>query len=145
LVTMLSGLTAGLARENISAVEGLRADHLVFDQDAAKASFADSRITDQVWQAWKITPGVTAERLGVSMSRLTPGSGAALFGVEPEGTLAGGMPVGPGRIVLSEALAADTGLKPGDTTKIAGHNFTIAGTAGAASYSHAPVAWLSIA
>ncbi len=147
LVTMLSGLTAGLARENISAVENLPADHIVFDS-GEKAAFADSRIGNQTWKDWQQVAGVTAERLGVSMSRLAYGddqsAGVALFGIQPGGDLAQGEPVDTGNVVLSAALAADTAVKTGDTVQISGKDFTVAGIGGEASYSHTPVAWISI-
>ncbi|WP_326823551.1 ABC transporter permease [Streptosporangium sp. NBC_01756] len=147
LVTMLSGLTAGLARENVSAVENLPADHLVFDS-GEKAAFADSRITERTWKGWEQVKGVTAERLGVSMSRLAYGdeqsAGVALFGVQPGGDLAQGQPVDTGKVVLSAALAADTAVKTGDTVQLAGKDLTVAGIGGEASYSHTPVAWISI-
>ncbi|MFI6925274.1 ABC transporter permease [Nonomuraea spiralis] len=147
LVTMLSGLTAGLARENVSAVEGLPAAHLVFD-GAEKPAFADSRITDRTWQDWRQVAGDAVERLGVSMSRLAYGdersTAAALFGVQPGGALAQGRPVGAGGIVLSAALATGTGLKSGDTVQIAGEDFTVSGIGDEASYSHTPVAWIEI-
>ncbi|MFE3454189.1 ABC transporter permease [Nonomuraea sp. NPDC059194] len=147
LVTMLSGLTAGLAQENISAVENLSADHIVFDS-GEKPAFGDSRITDADWKDWQKVPGVTAERLGVSMSRIAYGddqsSGVALFGVKPGGELAEGQKVDTGKVVLSAALATDSGLKAGDTVQISGKDFTVAGARGEASYSHIPVAWISI-
>lgn len=147
LVTMLSGLTAGLARENISAVEGLPAGHLVFAGDG-KPSFADSRVTDRIWQEWRRATGGAAERLGVSMSRLGHGddgsAGVALFGVQPGGSLAQGRPVDTGKVVLSAALAADTGVGAGDTVRIAGRDFTVSGVGGQASYSHTPVVWIGI-
>ncbi|MGW0486017.1 FtsX-like permease family protein [Nonomuraea sp. NPDC003214] len=147
LVTMLSGLTAGLAQENISAVENLPADHIVF-ASGDKPAFADSRITDRTWKNWQKVSGVTAERLGVSMSRLTFGNdqstGAALFGVQPGGELAQGRPVSTGKVVLSAALATDSGLKAGNTVRISGKDFIVAGIGGDASYSHTPVAWIGI-
>ncbi|MEU8249664.1 FtsX-like permease family protein [Nonomuraea sp. NPDC048916] len=145
LVTMLSGLTAGLARENISAIENLPADHIVFD-GGEKPAFADSRITDAVWKGWQEVDGVTAERLGVSMGRLTYGeesAGVAVFGARPGGELAGDT-VGTGTVVLSAALATETGLTSGDKVRISGRDFTVAGDGGEASYSHTPVAWISI-
>ncbi|WSA28656.1 ABC transporter permease [Streptosporangium sp. NBC_01755] len=149
LVTMLSGLTAGLAQDNISAVSGLRADRIVFSR-TEKPSFSDSRITEKTWQEWRTADGVvTAERLGITMGRIASGqdsTGAAVFGVEPGGDLAGplGGALGAGKVVLSSGLADDSGLAAGDKVQIFGRDFTVAGTAAAAAYSHVPVAWIGI-
>ncbi|MEV0973062.1 ABC transporter permease [Microtetraspora glauca] len=143
LVTMLSGLTAGLARENISAITELPADRVVFAASGDSApSFSDSRVTDTMWREWQRVPGVsTAERLGITMGRVASGergTGAAVFGVEN---------VRDGEVVLSSGLAEELGGEPGGkhtTVRISGQDFTVSATAGAASYSHAPVAWISI-
>ncbi|MCC5580840.1 ABC transporter permease [Microtetraspora sp. AC03309] len=147
LVTMLSGLTAGLARENISAITELPADRVVFAASGDSApSFSDSRVTDTMWREWQRVPGVSAaERLGITMGRVTSGergTGAAVFGVEN---------VRDGEVVLSSGLAEELGGEPGGepggkrtTVRISGQDFTVSTTAGAASYSHAPVAWISI-
>ncbi|GGQ14468.1 FtsX-like permease family protein [Streptosporangium pseudovulgare] len=154
LVTMLSGLTAGLARENVSAIEDLPADHVVFAA-GGDPSFADSRISESAWRAWRDLDGVRAERLGVSMARLTRGdrgAAAAVFAVQPGGSLAP-RSLRPGTVVLSEALAGNGGPAAGDvgdvgnvgkTVRLLGRDLTVAGTTGPASYSHAPVAWIAI-
>ncbi|GAA2680671.1 ABC transporter permease [Nonomuraea recticatena] len=156
LVTMLSGLTAGLAQENISAVTQLPADRIVFstgkgpDGEPAKPSFSDSRITEETWREWRKAAGVAAaERLGITMGRLThgeTGAAAAIFGVQPGDELAKayGGAVGTGRVVLSTGLAEESGLTAGDEVQIFGRDFTVAGTGATASYSHTPVAWISI-
>ncbi|MEW2354130.1 ABC transporter permease [Spirillospora sp. NPDC029432] len=154
LVTMLSGLTAGLAGDNVSAVTGLPAGRIVF-AGGAEPSFADSRITGAALRGWEAVPGAGAEPLGITMGRLDrggddPGAAAAMFGVQPGGALARGAEgtgsaVADGRIVLSAGLAAETGLRAGEQVRIAGRAFTVAGTGADASYSHAPVAWISIA
>ena len=151
LVTMLSGLTAGLAQENISAIEGLPADRIVFSR-TDKPSFSDSRITEKTWQEWQKVAGVSAaERLGITMGRLafgddSAGTAAAVLGVEPGGALAkkAGGTVDTGKVVLSAALASGTGLAAGDEVQISGRDFTVAGIGGKASYSHTPVAWIAI-
>ncbi|WP_084464907.1 ABC transporter permease [Microtetraspora fusca] len=147
LVTMLSGLTAGLARENISAITELPADRIVFTTSGdSKPSFSDSRVTDTMWREWQRVPGVsTAERLGITMGRVASGergTSAAVFGVEN---------VRDGEVVLSSGLAEELDGKldgnPGGkhtTVRILGRDFTVSATAGSASYSHAPVAWISI-
>ncbi|WP_019630543.1 ABC transporter permease [Actinomadura atramentaria] len=157
LVTVLSGLTGGLARANASAVEALPADRIVFaappgpDGRRAAASFDDSRVTARTLEEWRRVPGVTAaEPLGVAMNRVAAasgrGEGAAVFGVEPGGALArasGGAPA-PGAVVLSAALAADTGLRAGDRVRVGDRTLAVAGVGADASYGHAPVAWVAL-
>lgn len=154
LVTMLSGLTAGLARDSASAIEDLPAGHIVFGAGGTadgEPSFADSRIDQSTLKGWRDVPGVTAEPLGISMGRVSFGASgergapAALFGVEPGGET--GNSAGPssaGQIVLSAELAAGTGLKTGDELQISGHSFTVEGISDASSYSHTPVAWIGL-
>ncbi|WP_433229097.1 FtsX-like permease family protein [Actinomadura formosensis] len=138
LVTMLSGLTEGLARDSGSAVANLPADHIVFG--GGEASFANSRIEQNTLRGWQDVPGVRAEPLGISMGRLSYGASGtpvALFGAESGAPAAG-------QIVLSSELAGATGLKPGAEVEISGRPFTVARTAGSASYSHSPVAWMPL-
>lgn len=68
------------------------------------------------------------------------GAPVAIFGVAPGG------PVSPasGQVVLSAELAEDTGLKAGDRGQVSGREFTVAGTGGASSYNHSPVAWIGL-
>ncbi len=49
LVGLLSGLTAGLGRENTSALTALPADHLVFSApaDGRAVAFTDSRLSER--------------------------------------------------------------------------------------------------
>lgn len=153
LVTMLSGLTEGLARDSGSAVANLPADRVVLSGD----SFTTSRIDQRTLQGWRDVPGVRAEPLGIGMNRLGEGTPVALFGVDPGRGNAGGADAGgagaggagaggavppSGQVMLSRGLARETGLKPGATAEIAGRSFTVAGVGGEASYSHSPVAWL---
>ncbi|MGW4473017.1 FtsX-like permease family protein [Nonomuraea sp. NPDC004354] len=145
LVTMLSGLTAGLARENISAVENLAADHIVFS-GGDKPAFADSRISESAWKAWQAVDHVQAERLGVSMARLTRGDDSeavAVFAAQPGGRLAPAS-LRAGTVVLPAALAGDSDLSAGDTVQLLGRDFTVVVGDGTASYSHTPVAWISV-
>ena len=156
LVTMLSGLTEGLARDSGSAVQDLPADRVVFGTGGTadgKPSFSDSRIGREALEGWRAVPGVAAEPLGISMGRISfgpsgeqgtsgeRGASVALFGV---GDRDRARPPSAGQVVLSAGLAGDTGLKAGDTVRISGRPFTVAGTGGAASYSHAPVAWIGL-
>jgi putative ABC transport system permease protein len=152
LVGLLSGLTAGLAHGNVSAITGLKADHLAFQAPAAgqKTSFTDSTLEPAAWRSWSAAPGVTsAEPLGITTTKAQHGAVAtavSAFGVEPGSVLA---PV-PDRItagsaVLSTAAATDLGVAVGDSVTVAGVPVTVAAISGDAFYSHTPVVWTSLA
>ncbi|MCU7822369.1 ABC transporter permease [Kitasatospora sp. DSM 101779] len=150
LVGLLSGLTAGLARGNISAVTGLDADHLAFaaPADGRGPSFADSVLTERVWQQWARTPGVrAAEPLGVATAKAVAGSrstAVSAFGSRPGAGLAP-QPVRDGAAVLSATAAEELGVHPGDTVVLARRSLAVAAVAGDAAHNHTPVVWTSLA
>ncbi|MFG3052827.1 ABC transporter permease [Kitasatospora sp. NPDC048239] len=152
LVGLLSGLTAGLGRQNISAITGLPADHLAFSRpaDGQKLSFTDSQVTPEQWQGWAREPGVTAAQpLGIATTKAAAGqrtAALAAFGV-PEGSALAppGAQPGSGRVVLSQAAADQLGgLRPGAELTLAGRPLRVAAVAGDASYSHTPVVWTGL-
>ncbi|WP_432989783.1 ABC transporter permease [Dactylosporangium sp. CA-233914] len=152
LVGLLSGLTAGLGQQNISAITGLPADRIAFNAPSAgqDLSYANSIVTAEQWQHWARTPGVTsAEPLGISTTRATSGTttvAVSVFGVQP------GSPLAPAAdriddrsVVVSTTAAADLGLHDGDTLTLAGRSLTVAAVRGDAFFSHTPVVWTSLA
>ncbi|MEV0676454.1 FtsX-like permease family protein [Actinosynnema sp. NPDC050436] len=140
LVGLLSGLTAGLGRQNTSAVTGLPADRIAFG--GPEVSFADSAVTDDQVRRWAATPGVrAAEPLGVAGTKASAARNApvTVFGVRPGSALA---PVPDDRsAVLSEGAADELGAGPGDAVVVAGRSLTVAAVRGDAWYSHTPVVW----
>ncbi|MEV7185201.1 ABC transporter permease [Kitasatospora sp. NPDC093102] len=152
LVGLLSGLTAGLGRQNISAITGLPADHLVFGKpaDGQKLSFTDSQVTPEQWQAWAREPGVTsAQPLGITTTKAAAGQRTAAlsaFGVpEGSGLAPQGSRIAPGQAVLSKTAAENLGgLAPGAEFTLAGHPLRVAAVEGDAAYSHTPVIWTSL-
>ncbi len=150
LVVLLSGLTAGLGRANVSAITDLPADHLVFSApaDGASISFSDSTLDQQVQQQWAAVPGVLrADPLSVAMTRAEidgRSTGVAAFSVTPGSSLAPA-PVAPGSVVLSDKAAADLGLAVGDRLTLGGRSVTVHAVAGDAQYSHADVIWTAMA
>ncbi|MFR9777489.1 ABC transporter permease [Micromonospora sp. MS34] len=151
LVGLLSGLTAGLGRDNVSAVSDLPADRIAFAAPAhgQDLSYADSTVTEVQWRRWAATPGVTsAEPLGITTTRAAAGDGGVAvtaFGVRA------GSPLAPdgGRIdarsaVLSVPAADDLHVRAGDPVTLGGRTLTVAAVAGHASYSHTPVIWVSL-
>lgn len=138
LVTLLSGLTAGLARESTSAVADLPADHVVFGGD----TFAESSITPAAREAWARVPGVeSVQALGISTAKAVAGTRTAVvsvFAVEPGGPV----PSAPaGRAVLSVGAAEELGVAAGQSVVLNGRSTEVDTASGDASYSHLPVVW----
>ncbi|MGV8978953.1 MAG: ABC transporter permease [Cellulomonas sp.] len=151
LVGLVSGLTAGLAHQNVSAIADLPADHLAFaaPADGAKVSFTDSQVGATTWEQWADVPGVTsAKPLAVTMTRAAVDGGraasVATFGVEPGSSLAPDAGVADGSVVLSIPAAEALGLAAGDLLTLAGHQVRVAAVAGDTWYSHTPVVWASL-
>lgn len=151
LVGLLSGLTAGLGRQNVSAITGLPVDRIAFDApgDGQQLSYGDSTVTEEQWRRWAGTPGVTgAEPLGITMTRATAGArgaGVSVFGVEPGSRLApDGDRITERAAVLSVPAADALGLGPGDAFTLAGQRLTVAAVQGDASFSHTPVIWAGL-
>jgi putative ABC transport system permease protein len=150
LVVLLSGLTAGLARQNISAITSLKADRVAFQTPPTgqKPSFTDSQVTAAQWQAWAGTPGVSAaEPLGISSAKAVAGdrsTAVAAFGTRPDAGLAPGPQPADGQVTLSADAAKGLGVGAGGTVRLAGTQLTVASVAGDASFSHLPVAWMSL-
>ncbi|WP_445284712.1 ABC transporter permease [Streptomyces sp. DSM 118148] len=151
LVGLLSGLTAGLGRQNVSAITGLPADRIAFQAPTGGQglSYSDSTITVRQWRQWAEAPGVErAEPLGITTTRATAGNRSAAvsaFGVEPGSPLApDGRRIDDRSAVLSTTAARELGLAPGGTLTLAGHRLTVAAVRGDASFSHTPVIWTSL-
>jgi len=149
LVGFLSGLTGGLATQNISAILELPAERLVFSTQnaaAAGASFADSAITRQQASAWASVEGVSAvDAIGISQTRAEAGDrrvAVAAFGVESGFTATA--PSRDGVVALSVPAADDLGVVVGDSVVIAGNDYTVETIGGDAWYSHTPVVQLTL-
>lgn len=146
LVTFLSGLTAGLAHQNISAIQALQTDSVVFADTGSGASFDSSTLGSDQVQIWRAAGG-TVDPIGISRTRATNNGAAAtqvaLFGVE-------GTPFGnrtateSGQVILSSAAAKDLGAHAGDTVALGAGNFTVQGVTGDDWYAHTPVVWMTL-
>ncbi|MFB9776587.1 ABC transporter permease [Brevibacterium otitidis] len=151
LLIMLSGLTAGLARQSTSAIADLPASMVAFgsgseDEEVDDPSYTQSRVTTDQVDAWQSTAGVSgAEPLGIVQSRLeldTP-SQAAGFAAEPGSGIAPDA-LRAETIVLSEELATELSAKTGDIVTFGGTELEVAGTMPDEWYSHTPVAWIDL-
>ncbi|MGW0782125.1 ABC transporter permease [Streptomyces sp. NPDC002913] len=151
LVGLLSGLTAGLGRQNISAITGLSADKIAFQAPGGgqDLSYSNSTVTQVQWTKWSKAPGVErAEPLGITTTKVIAGdrsTGVSAFGVEAGSRLApdSGKITGSA-VVLSTAAAADLGVQAGASLTLAGQQLKVAAVAGDAHYSHTPVIWTSL-
>ncbi|MEU9576478.1 ABC transporter permease [Streptomyces chilikensis] len=151
LVGLLSGLTAGLGRQNVSAITELPADRIAFQAPAGgqDLSYAASTVVPQQWRKWSEAPGVeSAEPLGITTTRATAGdrgTGVSAFGVEPGSRLApDGDRITGSAAVLSTAAADGLGVRPGDSLTLAGRRLEVAAVEGDAHFSHTPVVWISL-
>ncbi len=142
LVGFLSGLTGGLAAQNVSAVLALPGDRLVLQPTAdAAATFAESAIDDSTVAAWRAAPGVeSVTAVGISQARAEgPGgsAGVALFGLDSPAF--GVSAAGVDEVGLSSAAATALGAGVGDTVTLAGGVFRVSSIGADLSYSHTPV------
>lgn len=125
LTTLLSGLAAGLIKNNISGLMELDVTHLSFEYNN-KPSYRNSMIDREMWEGWRETPGViAAEPLGhimfnARMMNDEPLDDVVLWGIEPgtflEPVVREGSQLGEDQsgVIISQLLA-DRGLKLGDT------------------------------
>ncbi len=154
LVVLLSGLTAGLGRENTSAILDLPVDHLAFAAPLADraVSFSDSTLEAEAWERWARVPGVeTAEPLAVVTTRAEHEertSAVSIFGVRPGSPLLpetdAGTALEAGTLVLSAGAARALDADAGATVTVAGADLIVAAVAGEGSYSHTPVVWADL-
>lgn len=148
LVGFLSGLTGGLAVQNVSAVLSLPGDRIVFSAPGpgGSVSFADSAVTEQDAAAWAGADGVTAVHpIGISQTRAEAGdsrAAVAVFGVRPRSDA--GAPSGDGLLGLSSAAARELGVGTGDEVTIAGASYTVEKVGGDGWYSHTPVVEMTL-
>ncbi|CAD6011093.1 FtsX-like permease family protein [Agreia sp. COWG] len=156
LVGFLSGLTGGLATQNISAVLAMPADRIVFSAPSASgatgsagdagASFTDSAISASQARAWAETSGVTAAQpVGISQTRgEARGTRAAIavFGVQPGYDATA--PTRSGLLGVSDPAAKALGVSAGDSVTIAGVAYRVERIGGDGWYSHTPVVEMTL-
>lgn len=140
LVGFLSGLTGGLATQNISGVLALPADRLAFTVPAGDdaPSFSTSSPTSDQADALAAMPGVSSvDPIGISQLRAesaTTGAAVAVFGVTAGFTASS--PSTPGAIVLSESASQELTAAVGGEVTIGGSSFRVEAVGPDAWYSH---------
>ncbi|MFF9060229.1 ABC transporter permease [Streptomyces sp. NPDC014882] len=151
LVGLLSGLTAGLGRQNTSAITSLPADRIAFraPADGQDLSYSDSTVTEEQWRRWSEAPGVeSAEPLGITTTKAVAGgrsTGVSAFGVARGSRLAPASDeIDDASVVLSTTAADALGVGAGDLLTLAGRELRVAAVRGDAHFSHIPVIWTSL-
>ena len=150
LLVLLTGLTRGLAHQNISAVEALPADAVVLTPTLGdEISWSDSQVSSAQAEVWEQAEGLQTEPLSVGQMRLEADEAVtslALFGVAPDGEVAGSLPAAPaeGEAMLPEDIAADLDVAAGDVVSVNGQELTVAGTVATQWYSHSPVGYVHV-
>ena len=130
LVVVLTGLTAGLGKQNTSALEALDPESVVF-QDPEDISFTTSRVTARDG----LTPLGTSQML---MTKADGNDAAVAILSLPEGTELPG-----GAVLGSEAVAAPgLNVNEGDTVTVAGNDITVGAIGKDLAFSHSPVLWV---
>lgn len=130
LVVVLTGLTAGLGKQNTSALEALDPESVVF-QDPEDISFTTSRVTARDG----LTPLGTSQML---MTKADGNDAAVAILSLPEGTEL------PGGVILGTEAVAAPGLNvnEGDTVTVAGNDITVGAIGKDLAFSHSPVLWV---
>ncbi|MBB5832936.1 ABC transporter permease [Brachybacterium aquaticum] len=151
LLVLLTGLTRGLAHQNISAIEELPADAVVLTPTLGDSvSWADSQITTDQAATWEDTPGLGTEPLSVGQMRIAADDAVtslALFGIAPDGEVAAALPAAPadGEVLLPADIADALDVATGDPVSVNGQDLTVAGTVGTTWYSHSEVGYVDAA
>jgi putative ABC transport system permease protein len=124
LTTLLSGLSAGLIKNNISGLMALPVTHIAFEYDD-EPTYRATLVERSMWEGWEKKPGVRAmEPLGHTIFNARGANDEplelALWGVRPgawtEPRVSAGAQLGSrdNGVVISQILA-DKGVKIGDT------------------------------
>ncbi|WJY69073.1 ABC transporter permease [Corynebacterium auris] len=133
LVVMLTGLTAGLGKQNTSALEALNPASVTF-ADMEEPSYTTSRVEKR--------PGAIALGTGETLMQHADGSeeSVAILGL-PEGTT-----LPDGQTLGAEAIASN-GLDPaeGETVQLGGASISVGSLSEDLYYSHSPVLWVPTA
>lgn len=152
LVGFLSGLTGGLAAQNISSVLQLPGDRLVLQQpENGDPSYATSSLDEKKVTAWEQADGVeSVTPIGIVQSRASASgtddpTGVALYGLPQHapGTQSNPLfdlaPVHDDQVGVSSGAADGLGVETGDTISITGTDFTVSVVGDDLWYSHTPV------
>lgn len=153
LVGFLSGLTAGLANQNIAGLLNLGASQFVFSTPSTgSAAFATSALTQKEVSQWMNAAGPNANAVELGVSQLqasnadTTGA-VAVFGADDAlaGGYSGSIPDHSGEVVLSSGAAKALNASVGDEITVAGKTLAVSAITGDDWYAHTAVIHVRLA
>jgi len=142
MVGFLSGLTGGLAWQNVSGVLEIRGDRVLLapSTGASSVSFADSAFSPEQIERVERSSALAVEPIGISQLRAVAGDDRATVAIIGAGESAlGDAPSRDGSIVLSTPAARLLDAVVGDPVVVGGIVFEVEAIAGDLWYSHLPV------
>ena len=155
LTTLLSGLSAGLIKNNISGLMQLPVTHIAFEYDD-EPTYRGTLVERVMWEGWATQPGVRAmEPLGHTVFNARGADNdpleLTLWGVRPgsftEPRVTAGQQLGAVRdgVIVSKILA-DKGVKIGDTITLDRvlTQFTVIGITEEANIGHIPIVYAQL-
>lgn len=155
LTTLLSGLSAGLIKNNISGLMALPVTHIAFEYDD-EPNYRASLVDRAMWEGWEKEPGVKSlEPLGHTIFNARGANDQplelALWGVRPgswtEPKVTSGEQLGakPEGVIVSQLLA-DKGVKIGDTITLDRvlTEFQVVGITQEANIGHIPIVYAEL-
>ncbi|MGQ7788367.1 ABC transporter permease [Nesterenkonia sp. K-15-9-6] len=150
LLVMLTGLTSGLARQNVAAIDSLPADRIAFGDDEREPSYTESSVDAEQLETWKQAEGVAhAEPLGISQTTAEAGNAVsvAVIGLAEDSRMTPDGEAAPSvdQTVVSEEISEDLGLTVGDPVTVNGQELTVSAVTPTQWYSHTPVMWTALA
>jgi putative ABC transport system permease protein len=154
LAVVLTGLTSGLASDNVSGLRDMPVTHFAFQRGVEGDLYSRSTVSSDAAQQWSRTPGVRraaaygnqlahakSERTGKDLD-------IAVFGMEPGSFIAPdpvtGRPLGAGQDgVLVSRKVTDAGVRIGDvlTVERSAVRLPVIGTVGDEAYGHIAVVY----
>ncbi|MBN9390508.1 MAG: ABC transporter permease [Chloroflexi bacterium] len=158
LVFLLSGLATGLATDNASSFQNMKADYIAFEPET-RQSLSRSLLEKAAAERIRQVPGVTATApLGESIITIQTPAGAkidvAVFGIEAESFLAPKIDKGSGlkgqpagSAVVDKTFLESGQLETGSTLTdpTSGVKLTVTGFTSGQTYSHVPVIFTDMA
>ncbi len=155
LTTLLSGLSAGLIKNNISGLMQLPVTHIAFEYDD-EPTYRGTLVERVMWEGWATQPGVRAmEPLGHTVFNARGADNdpleLTLWGVRPgsftEPRVTAGQQLGAVHdgVIVSKILA-DKGVKIGDTITLDRvlTQFTVIGITEEANIGHIPIVYAQL-